>query len=44
MHADFGLHSTNVEELYSYDLATAYYGWHYQPSPACEYIYSTSIC
>ncbi len=43
-NADFGLHATNVEALYGYQLAEAYYGWKFSPSPACEDIYGLATC
>ena len=35
---------TLVEELDSYLLARAYYGWHFSPDPACEYLYKQAAC
>ena len=42
--ADFGGHATDVEELYGYQLAAAYYGWSFTPNPACEFIYKMPVC
>jgi len=44
LKADGAYRPTNVEALESYLLAKAYYGWHYSPDPACEYIYKQAVC
>lgn len=44
LKADESNNPTAVEELDAYLLAALYYGWHFSPDPACEFLYKQTAC